>query len=955
MTAELQGLLAGAVRSDALTRAMYSTDASIYQIEPLAVVFPTGREDVARVLRYAAGRGLSVIPRGAGTGLAGEALGRGIVLDFSRHMNRVLRVDQEAGEVTVEPGVVLDVLNRQLAPLGRQIGPDPASGNRATIGGMIGNNATGAHSLRYGYISGHIRGLRVVSAEGEFAELSRPELGGARAGPAAEWSRGLADLFARYEEKLAVARPRARRNGSGYNVFAAWTDGQVNLCELLAGSEGTLAVVTEATLALVDLPPVKALLQVNFPTLAACARAVPHLLQADPAACELMDGQLLQMARQAYPSYHDVLPEGVGASLLVELDGHNEGEVADRLRQARQIAESLPGSARAGGIQEIVDPLAQGRFWRARQAATPLLFRNKSAAQPIPVIEDVAVDPEQLAQYLEGLDEITARLGVPVVYYGHAGHGALHPRPYLNLHDPAEVRKLRQLAEEVFRLAWSLGGTISSEHGEGLVRVSFIKDQYGPEVYEMFRQIKQVFDPHHRLTPGKIINDDPDVMIRDLRFAPGPQPRVTQLIFRDGQLAREIEQCNGDALCRAADAGSSMCPIFRATGEEFASPRAKANLMRHWLHGLLDEHVLETDEFKEVADLCVNCRSCGRECPALVNVPKLMTEARAAYVARHGLTGAQWLLTRSELLSRAGCLLGPLANAVAGSGWFGRVLEWGAGLDRRRPLPPFAWGAGVGRLRRYVARLAPLAEPVDRVAYFVDLFAAYNDPALARAVVQVLRHNRVEVVIPPQRSAAMPALNYGDVAYARRVAAYNVRRLAQAIRDGATVVCSEPTAALCLRQDYLDLLDGDDARLVAAQTLELTDYLARLARQGRLRTDLRRVPLRLAYHVPCHYQALEIPDGTEYLLALIDGVRLERLPRSCCGIAGTFGFQKQYFDLSLTAGEPMLGPWRRSDADAGLTECSTCRLQMEWSAGKPVLHPVKVLARAYGLAAGAEE
>lgn len=951
MGRDLSGVLSGQVRIDPLSLALYSTDASIYQITPLCVVLPRDEQDIVKVVTYAAAEGISVIARGGGSGLAGESVGEGIILDMSRFMNRIHKIDLEANEAVVESGVILDELNRRLAPYGRQIGPDPSSGNRATVGGVIGNNATGAHSLKYGYISRHVRRVRAVSADGQLVELADHSPGANGGGLVGNWIDSIYTLIHSNRELLERVRPRTERNRSGYDVFSILQEGRVHLGRLLAGSEGTLAIVSQAAIGLVARPKVKMLLQLNFATLDTMALALPEILRTEPAACELMDGKSLRLAREAYPEYADVLPDDIDASLLVEYSGPDEAAVLKQLQQARRMAEQLPATARCQGVKEITSPKVQARMWAARKAAVPLLFRGKGPVQPIPVIEDAAVNPEQLGQYLRGLQEISVRMGLPMVYYGHAGSGELHIRPFLNLHRPEEVRKMRRLAEETFKLVWSLGGTISGEHGEGLVRVSFIRQQYGQEVYDLFRQVKNIFDPRGLLNPGKIINDDPDVMEKNLRFAQSAvrENRPRNLVYRDGEFLAEIENCNGNGLCRSSDPLISMCPIFRATGDEDASPRAKGNLMRHWLYGLLDENIMQTEEFKRVADLCVNCKMCALQCPSLVNVPKLMMEARAEYVRHKGLTRPQFVLTRSEWMSRFGSSLAPLANLFLSLGWFRKVLERASGLDHRRPMPAFDFGSNVKKLQRYLRWQAPLIKPIDKVAYFVDLYAAYNDHELGKAVVDVLRHNQVEVIVPPQVGVGMPAISYGDLPYARRAMDYNIRHLAEAVRRGYKVICSEPTAALCLQQEYLDIAEGPEYHLVAENTWELTGFLADLAKQGRLNTSLTPQKMKLAYHKPCHYEALKIGDATLYLMRMIEGVEIETLPNSCCGIAGTFGFQKKNFDLSMQAGQPMLEPLRASTADFGLTECSTCKMQMELAAGKKVLHPVKILSQAYGL------
>ncbi|MBN1436056.1 MAG: anaerobic glycerol-3-phosphate dehydrogenase subunit C [Sedimentisphaerales bacterium] len=950
IAAQLNDILRGDAWADPLTRAMYSTDASIYQIQPLCVAFPRDGADVAAVVRFAHENNLSVVPRGAGSGLAGESIGPGIVIDMSRYMADIVEINSAEGYVKVGAGVVLEQLNRRLAPLGKQIGPDPASGNRATIGGMIGNNSTGAHSLKYGYIGNHLRSLEVVAADGEMLRLDALLSNGSN-GKVGQWSQQVYQLLDSQRELLNRVKPKSDRNGSGYNVFAALQNGGVNLAELLAGSEGTLAVVTEATIGIVDLPRHKALLQVNYDSLGNMARAVAEIVKADPYACELMDESLLKLARDAYKQYHDVLPGDVAASLLIEVDGDSEGEIDKKLTRMTQLVRGLPSNSQSVSLKEIRDKNLQSRVWAARKAGVPLLFRNKSALQPIPVIEDVAVSPEQLAEYLEGLSEITHRMDIPIAYYAHAGHGELHPRPYLNLHEGRDVKKLRQLADEVFALVWKLGGTISGEHGEGLVRAGYIRQQYGDEMYEVFRQIKQIFDPEGTLNPGKIINDDPEVMTKDLRFSYA-QPfdgRPLNLQWRDDEFTREVEQCNGNGLCRSSDPLLSMCPIFRATGNEAFSPRAKGNLMRHWAYGLLDSDILASPEFKAVADMCVNCKMCALQCPSLVNIPKLMLEARAAYVKEHGLTRTQFMLTRSEFMSRMGCTFGPLANMFLQASWFRRILEWVGGLDHHRAMPRFKLGSNVKKLRRYLRRATPIAHPVAKVAYFVDLYATFNDHELGRCAVDVLRHNNVEVIVPPQIGVSMPAISYGAIDYARKAVEFNLKHMAEAVRDGYTIVASEPTAALCLKEEYLDIVDSEDARLVSKNALEFTEFLSQLHRQGKLVLPERPVNIKVAYHEPCHYGYMQIEGGTRQLMSLVEGLEIEELPNSCCGIAGTFGFQKGKYELSMQVGEPMLGPLRESEAEFGLTECGTCKMQMELGSGKEVLHPIKVLAKAYGL------
>jgi len=936
----LREIVTGEVYCDALHRALYSTDASIYQIRPLCVVLPRSVEDIVATVRFAAEVGVPIVARGGGSGLAGESLCTGIVMDMSRHLDKILHFDADAGVVTCQPGVILERLNAAAANSGWQFGPDPASGTRASIGGIISNNSTGAHSIKYGYTDAYVESLKVVLADGELVELSAipaSQLGGGAGGTdrTIQLAAALRDLLEPQQDLIAAHMPKSQRNRAGYGLDKALRDGRVNLHRLVAGSEGTLAVIVEATLRLVRIPQIKGLLQLHFASLDEMARAVPVLWPLKPATTELTDAMLARLARQAYPQYGRVLPpESVAASLLVEFDGDSDEEVAEKIRQARAAIDWTVSS------QEVLDAEGQQMVWSARKAAVPLLFRRPGKTQPIPFIEDAAVPVERFGEYMAGLQDIINAHGIDACYYAHAGHGEVHTRPFLNLRAPDHVEKMCSIAEKTYELVWSLGGTISGEHGEGLVRAQFIRRH-----------------PQEILNPGKIINDDPQVMRKNLRVrhAIRRDRLETKLIFRDDEFADEIERCNGNGQCRTREPSVTMCPIFRVTGEEDASPRAHANMMRHYITGLLDEEVLGSDDFKRMADFCVNCKMCRLECPSAVNVPKLMLEAKAQYAARRGLTPAELTLSHAMANCILNSLTAPAANLFVNFKPFRVLLEKLTGIDRRRELPRFAFGSFTWRQELAQAIGAAPGdgrhggEPIDRVAYFVDMFANYNDHSVARATIAVLRHNGIEVHLPKQTGSGMPAIDYGDLRLARRAVRYNIQHLAEAVRAGYKIVCSEPTAALCLKDEYLCLDDSPEAHLVAENTFELTDYLRGLLNQGKLDTDFQPVNMHFGYHAPCHLKAMEIGYPGLELIRQIPGVEVTVIERGCCGIAGTFGFQKKNFEMSMAAGAGLFEALADEQIDFGLSECSTCKMQMEQGTGKYTYHPIKVLAMAYGL------
>jgi FAD/FMN-containing dehydrogenase/Fe-S oxidoreductase len=960
---DLKGLLKGELLFDELSRTLYSTDASIFQVQPAGVVVPRDEDDVKALVGYAAEHRLPLIARGAGTGLAGEALGMGLVVDLSQHFRAILEVGSDT--IRVQAGVVCRDLNTRLASVGRRFAPDPASGDLCTVGGMIANNASGARSLRHGYTRDHVALLRVVLDTGDAATVGRELLqppSGAQTGHLQDVISTVSLLLEQNAELIRTCRPRTPFNRCGYLLHDLVVDHTLDLPRLLTGSEGTLALITEATLRTIPLPGGRALVLLGFGSLDAALRAVMQTLPSKPAACDLIDRRLLTLARGSNAgTVAALVPPEAEAVLLVEYE-------ADSRHEARDAAQGL--------VDEVyrTDHLALhaltafeeaeiDHLWRLREVALPSLYALRGGAQPVALIEDVGVPAESLATYLHRVQEILKDHETTASFLVHAGTGQVHARPFLDLQQPGDVSKLAAIAEEVHGLTLSLGGTVSTQHSTGLARTPWVARQYGP-LYPVFRQLKAIFDPHGIFNPGKIVGPDPSLPVWPLRKN-GKVPlhvdnqashEVTavpppQLRWRTGEFQSEVANCNGCGHCRTAMPPQRMCPIFRATHAEPASPRAKANLLRHLLQNGTEAR-LSSDEVRAVADLCVNCKMCALECPAHVNIPKLMLEAKAANVAEHGLDRKDWFLARVESISRVGSTFAPIINVMLASRAVRWLVEKFVGLARQRRLPRFTLRPFLRRARRRGwTRKGSSQRP--RVAYFVDLYANFNDPLIGEAVVAVLQHNGIDVYVPPgQRGCGMAALAHGDVESAREIAQTNLRICAEAAREGYTIVCSEPTAALMLRQDYLDLVDDPDARMVSSRTIELTDYLWDLHLQGKLRTDFQPLDLRIGHHVPCHLKALgQVPAGPS-LLALIPGVRVHEIDVSCSGMAGTFGLRADNYQTSRDAGEPMLEVLRRPELRCGSTECSACRLQMEDGAGKRTLHPVQYLALAYGLLPG---
>jgi len=993
---DLRGLVDGELYFEPLDRAPYAHDASLYEIDPLGVIVPRNEDDVVNVVRYTGESRIALHMRGAGTDTGGGSLGPGLVVDLSRHLRKVIAIG--ADHVVVEPGVVLDVLNAQLAPLGRRLEPIPSDGDVSTVGGMIAVDAAGARSLRYGSIGDQVDRLRVVFAQGEVADLGFEPWPDFEAEPANLKDlivRKLQTLFRSSEGRLERMMPAVRRNRAGYALARAASESGIHLGRLVAGSEGTLAVVLQAVLRTVPLPAAQGAVLLPFVGLSDAAAFVTELLDPSFAAssCDLFDRRSLSLARDADASFRVWIDEGAEAVLTVEFESSEPDQVAAKVRRLSDRA-----IARRALVSEPFGTLKRAeceRLLSLRRLVEPLLMRFRGRARPVSIVDDVAVPPEHLAPVLQRLQSLLQQHNLTWTLDAYAGDGRIRLRPFLDLSDPGDRAKLEPLACRFYDIVLEAGGTISSAQGCGLARTQFLRKQYG-ELAQVFREIKDAFDPLDQLNPGKIIGDDPHLMIRNLKAwhaepdgldpealaaavgswgsgegpaeaksppatssgteAAGSAPEHAVPVIQPAlrwpglNLIEMASTCQGCGTCRSLDPTLRMCPSFRALRREAASPRSQANLIRAIATGQIDPRLWGGDEFKAHADLCIHCNRCRTECPSAVDVSSLMLEAKAAYVEKHGLPPSDWVFSRIEFWARLGSQFPILTNFLLARRSARWLLDRLLGLSRHRLLPRVRRTSFTRRAARLGLTRPRPQQPGPRVVYFVDVYANYYDQELAEAVVSVLRQADVNVFVPSrQRSSGMAALIVGDIDHARDQALANLRVLANAVRDGYTVVCSEPTAALMLRHEYVKLTEDLDAELVAANTMDVGQYLLGLDARGQLPRPHEPLHARVGYHQPCHLRALDVGTPGLEILRNVLGLDVEFIDRGCSGMGGTYGLARDRFWSSLRAGRGLLRRLRDGDIDIGATECGACRIQMEQGATKRTLHPIKLLSLGYGL------
>jgi len=951
------------VRCDRLSRALYATDASVYQIIPLMAAFPATPADVQAIVQICGRFRVPITPRGGGTSQAGQSIGPGVIVDFSKYFDRVLEINADERWARVEPGCVLDDLNRALEPHRLLFAPDVSTSDRATIGGMIANNSCGARSVLYGKTIDHVLELKTVLADGSLVHL-KPLTDGELNAKCAQQNlegacyRGVCRLARTHIDEIHRRFPKILRRVGGYNLDEFipdrtdrldGTDPRFNLARMLVGSEGTLGVTVEAKLKLVERPLARATLVVQFHNLLEALAATPLILEHSPSAVEVVDKYVLDSTTRNPEAsrLRDFLDGDPVAILLIEFYGDRVDDLAGRVSA---LSSELGQQGFGYHYLGVTDAAAQARVWKLRTMALGLSMAEKGDAKALSFVEDTAVAPENLHNYIAEFLSLIARHETQAGVYAHASVGCLHVRPVVNLKTEEGVRKFQAIAEEVADLVLKYGGALSGEHGDGLVRSPFQEKMYGPVLYQAFRELKQAFDPDNLLNPGKIVDAPP--LVNNLRYGPAYVTLALPTTFdfsADGGLLPAAELCAGVGACRKKREGT-MCPSFQATRDEKDSTRGRANLLRLAITGQLGLQGFTDPHVHQVLDLCLECKACKSECPTNVDMARLKAEFLHQFYRKRGLPWRNRLFGHVANVGRAGCALAPMSSRIVQSRIARLMSEKLLGIDHRR-LPPAFARRSLARRFAVLARTDAVTSSSRPVLLFPDTFTNYFDPAIGEAAIDLLQRLGCSVTLGPPglRCCGRPLISNGLLDQAVVHARHNVEQLFNWSQAERPIIACEPSCILTIRDDYPALLRGElrsRAEAVANTCRTFEEYLESVLTSGAgPQLDMKTGPRRILLQPHCHQRSLVGIGPMLRVLRLVPGSTVIDLDAGCCGMAGSFGYEVEHYDVSRLVGETRLFPALRlaGPDDVIVAPGFSCRLQIHHFTGREAVHPAELL------------
>jgi len=961
----LKNQLEGELFTDSMMLAMYATDASVYREMPLAVAYPKNEADIKKLIAFATQEKTSLIPRTAGTSLAGQCVGNGIIVDTSRHLNRILEVNEKEKWVRVQPGVIRDELNAHLKQYGLFFGPNTSTANRAMIGGMVGNNSCGSYSIVYGTTRDHVLELKTILSDGSdavFKTISNEAFEEKCKGENFENK-----VYRQIKEELSVAEiqteirnefplPEIHRRNTGYAVdvlletlpFTA-SKPQFNFCKLLAGSEGTLAFTTEIRLNCVPLPPKEQLLVcIHFNTMDESLRAVLVARKYKPRAIELMDKIVLDCTKENLEQQKNrfFVQGDPGAILIVEFGSETREQIESD--SDKMIAE-LQAAGLGFHFPKVYNPEI-GKVWKLREAGLGSLSNVKGGRKPVAVIEDTAVRVEELPEYINELTSIMDGFGQKPVYYAHAGAGELHIRPILNLKDKEDVKQFKEIALASAKLVKKYRGSLSGEHGDGRVRAEFIPLMIGEKNYQLLRRIKQTWDPHHIFNPGKIV-DAPE-MNTSLRYEPEQKTPQFNTVFDfsdSGDILNATERCNGSADCRKlAFSGGTMCPSYMATRKETDTTRARANVLRDFLTRSTKPNRFDHKEIYDVMDLCLSCKGCKSECPSNVDMAALKAEFLHQYYQSNGVPFRAKAFANIASLNEFASLVPTVSNFFMTNGITGSLMKNILGVAPKRSLPALHSFTLKKWFEKNKATLVP-TQSKGNVFFFCDEFTNYNDVEIGIKSLQLLSKLGYTVEIPKHVESGRAFISKGLLPQAKALADKNVELLKSIVTAQTPLLGVEPSALLTFRDEYPRLVNKDlkeAAKQLSKNTLLIDEFLAQEIMAGKISADVfTKESKKVLLHGHCHQKALSNLDHTVKMLSLPANYKVEVIPSGCCGMAGSFGYEAEHYDVSMQIGELVLFPAvRKKSTDTIVAAPGTsCRHQIYDGTKVKAKHPVEIL------------
>ncbi len=944
---ELQPTFEGEILHDEYSRGMYATDASIYQITPQLIVLPKSNEDVKLAIRVANKYKCSILPRGGGTSLAGQTVGNSLVLDFSKHMNKTLEINQDERWVRVQPGKVRDVLNEELASYGLHFAPDPATSSRANVGGMVGNNSSGTKSILYGKTVDHVLEATVLLSDGtimHLKELSGEEMETKSSGVdrEAEIYTSFKNMIDCNQELIKGKFPKVMRSVGGYNLNEFIGKEHWNLAKLITGSEGTLATILELKLNLEPLPKAKSVCVVHYAELLEAIGSVPTILEFGPSAVEILDYNVLDLSRQNLTTQrHCHFIEGnPEAILIVEFYGDSREEVlAKPERMIAQLKKDNIGYA----YPLFFEGKAYEDVWVVRKKGLGLMLGMQGNKKPLAFIEDAGIPTQYLKEYIDKTLKICKKHKTEVSMYAHASVGVIHVRPILDLRLADDIQRLKGIAEDTFKLVMQYGGSWSGEHGDGLVRSAFNERFFGKELYNTFIDVKKLFDPDNLMNPGKIVKAPP--IGENLRYGINYKDDEVFTKFsytNEGSFKDAVHMCTGVGECRKI-IGGTMCPSFKATRDEEHSTRGRANALRMAMSNQLGENQLASERLKEALSLCLSCKACKSECPSNVDMAKLKSEVMQMYYDKHGIKLRDRLIRKSrDLATKFSGSLSPIINRIQSQTLFKTILDKLVGFDKRRSLPDYSKQSFA---KWFNSNEENKFRSGKKVVLFADTYLNFHEPEVGVAAVELLNSCGYEVILANVGCCQRPKLSHGFLKESKKEGLATAMKLKQFFDNGLTVVVCEPSCASALNDDLPDLIDDVNLVKQLRQQVKMIDvFLNEEIKLGNLDKKLTSIVGNIKIHGHCHQKALY---GTSAMLDCVekDGFEISEIPSGCCGMAGSFGYEKEHYQLSKKIGEETLFPAILSDDEGAeiVANGFSCRHQITHFTGVKPKHWVEVV------------